>query len=134
MHANLYKILLSYNNSITATHCLIEWNEPNSPISVVEMKNVVWLQSDREPQIGDSCIVKLRERSKPVEYPGRLLAIGSKKEMELEMSRLDNLDWSDDDGDVSGSGPAGKDTEDQVQEEEQEQPPKKRRRQVVSSI
>lgn len=126
----MYGILFS----TTATHCLIEWNEPNSPISVVEKKNVLWLQGDKEPQIGDNCVVKLRERSKTVEYPGKLLAIGSKKKMELEMSRLDNLDCSDEDGDVSVSGPTGKETVEQVLEERQEQPPKKRRRQIVSSI
>ena len=62
-----------------ATHCLIEWDETNSPISVVERKNVVSLQSVRDPQIGDNCIVKVRERSKTVEYLGKLLATGNKK-------------------------------------------------------
>ena len=42
------------------------------------------------------CTVRCRERGKWIEYPGKLLAQGSKKEMELELARLDNLESSSD--------------------------------------
>ena len=116
---------------------------------------MVSLQSVRDPQIGDNCIVKVRERSKTVEYSGKLLATGSKKEMKLEMSRMDNFAESDEDEGNSGSGPAGdnlctdgvcdrsgEEPEDRelqrgrhpmTEEPDREQPPVKRRRKVVSS-
>ena len=80
----------------TGTHCLIEWDEPGSPVSIVERKNVKAVDGDSELSIGDVCSVRCRERSKWVEYPGKLLAQGLRKEMELEMARLDNLATSSD--------------------------------------
>ena len=41
------------------------------------------IDGDSEP---DVCLVKCCERSRWVEYPGKLLAIGSKKEMILEVA------------------------------------------------
>ena len=59
------------------------------------MKSV---DGDSEPDVGEMCSIRCRERSRWVEYPGKLLAVGSKKEMELEMARLDDLGSSDGDG------------------------------------
>ena len=59
------------------------------------------------------------ERSKIVKYPGKLLARGTKKDMELEMACLDNMNWNDEDSACEES-------------DEEGQPPKKRRRQAVS--
>ena len=67
------------------THCLIEWEEPNTPVSIVERMNVKSVDGDSEPNVGDMCLVRCREQSRWVEYPGKLLAIGSKKEMKLEI-------------------------------------------------
>ena len=86
-------------NFSTGTHCLIEWNEPNSPVSVVERKNVKSVGGVSEPNVGDVCSIRCRERGKWIEYPGKLLAQGSKKEMELELARLDNLESSSDEDD-----------------------------------
>ena len=57
------------------------------------MKSV---DGESEPDVGEMCSVRCRERSRWVEYPGKLLAVGSKKEMEQEMARLDDLGSSDD--------------------------------------
>ena len=46
------------------------------------MKSV---DGDSEPDVGDMCLVRCRERSWWVEYLGKLLAIGS-KEMILEVA------------------------------------------------
>ena len=54
------------------------------------------------------------ERSKIVKYPGKLLARGTKKDMELEMVCLDNMNWNDEDSACEES-------------DEEGQPPKKRR-------
>ena len=67
----------------TDTHCLIEWDEPNTPTSIVEMINVKSVDSDSEPEVGDMCLVRRCEWSRWIEYPGKLLAIGSKKEMKV---------------------------------------------------
>ena len=41
---------------------------------------------DSELSIGDMCLVRCRERSRWVEYPGKLLAMGSKKDMKLAIT------------------------------------------------
>jgi hypothetical protein len=81
------------------THCLIEWDEPNTPVSIMERMNVKSVDGDSELGIGDMCLVRCRERSRWVEYPGKLLAMGSKKEMKLAIAtgRVDtaeNVNWT----------------------------------------
>ena len=84
----------------TGSDCLIEWDELNNPVSVVDRKNVKSVDGDSEPDVGEMCSIRCCERSRWVEYPGKLLAVGS-KEMELEMARLDDLGLSD--GEDEGS-------------------------------
>lgn len=67
----------------------------------MERKNVV---SVGEVSIGDMCSVRCRERGKWVEYPGKLLAQGSKREMELQMLQLDNLESSSEDDECDQAG------------------------------
>ena len=85
----------------TGTHRLIEWDEPNNPVSIVDRKNMKSSDGDSEPDVGEMCSVRCREQSKWVKYPGKLLAVGSKEEMELEMVWLDNLGSSDDEDEES---------------------------------
>lgn len=56
-------------------------------MSVVERKNVV---SVGGVSIGEMCSVRCRELGKWVQYPGKLLSQGSKREMELQMVQLDD--------------------------------------------
>lgn len=74
-----YSLELAFS---TGSHCLVEWDEPNNPVSVVERKNVIKVGGI---SIGDMYSVRCRERGKWVEYPGKLLSQGSKREMELQM-------------------------------------------------
>ena len=84
----------------TGTHCLIEWDEPNNPVSIIDRKNVKSVDGESEPDVGEICSVRCCERSRWVEYPGKLLAVGS-KEMEQEMAWLDDLGSSDDEDEES---------------------------------
>ena len=52
----------------------------------MERMNVKSIDGDSEVGIGDMCLVRCRERSRWVEYPGKLLAVGSKKEMKLAIT------------------------------------------------
>lgn len=45
----------------TGTHCLIEWDEPGSPVSIVERKNVKAVDDNSELNVGDMCSVRCRE-------------------------------------------------------------------------
>ena len=56
-------------------------------MSVVERKNIVSIGG---VSIGEMCSVRCRERGKWVQYPGKLLSQGSKREMELQMVQLDD--------------------------------------------
>ena len=74
-----YSLELAFS---TGSHCLIEWDEPNNPASVVErmLFRLVGSVSERCAQLG---AVSGGSGSST-------LSQGSKREMELQMLRLDD--------------------------------------------
>ena len=68
------KVLESEQDNTSGSHCLVEWLEEGSPRSVVEKKKVVWIAG-----IGQTCEVRITERSKTALYKAKLIACGKLK-------------------------------------------------------
>lgn len=64
--------------AIAKTHCLIEWNEPGKPMSVVMMKSVRCLENEDPLTIGvgDVCTVDFKQGAKKFKYSARVLGVG----------------------------------------------------------
>ena len=53
---------------------------------LLKTKDMKAVNGKSELGIGRVCVVRYQERSKKIEYMGKLLALGSNEEMELEMT------------------------------------------------
>ena len=55
------------------SHCLVEWDEPGKPYSIVENKQVKGFE---DVSVGDMCSVGLCRGVKSIYYDAKLLATG----------------------------------------------------------
>ena len=60
------------------SHVLVEWDEPDSPQTIVDAKNVTAVEAggDRRPRPGDKCRVTLIEGHKRAVYEAKVTASG----------------------------------------------------------
>ena len=77
MHLHLYIIakqlcLLHAERS----HCLVEWDEEGNPLTVVLYSAVSCRKGENDVQVGDECIVTVKEGTKKVDYKVKLAGIG----------------------------------------------------------
>ena len=57
-------------------HCLVEWDKEGNPLMVVLYSPVSCCEGENDVQVGDECVVTVKEGKKKVDYKAKLVGIG----------------------------------------------------------